>query len=204
MGSLGSQTTTRLTAADSAGAYLPPGWLLFVRNGILVAQGFDASRAELRGEPLTVADPVGFNARVGVGAFSTSATGAVVYGAILGGTETATEVVRPLGHGGRHARRDSRARSASDTDRDARGHQGRWFTSGDLARRSPGRGFADTSRQRRHLHSRRRALETRLTVDEAEDINPVWSPDGNVDRVPLETEGALQPVPETIGRYRQR
>jgi hypothetical protein len=62
LGSLGSQTTTRLTAADTAGAYLPPGWLLFVRNGILVAQGFDASRAELRGEPLTVADPVGFNA----------------------------------------------------------------------------------------------------------------------------------------------
>ena len=64
LGSLGSQTTTRLTAADSAGAYLPPGWLLFVRNGTLVAQGFDASRGELRGEPLTVAETVGFNANV--------------------------------------------------------------------------------------------------------------------------------------------
>jgi Tfp pilus assembly protein PilF/tRNA A-37 threonylcarbamoyl transferase component Bud32 len=77
LGSLGSLATTRLTAADTAGAYLPPGWLLFVRNGTLVAQGFDASRGEVRGEPQTVADPVGFNASVGVGAFSTAATGAV-------------------------------------------------------------------------------------------------------------------------------
>ena len=61
---MGSQTTTRLTPADSAGAYLPPGWLLFVRNGTLVAQGFDASRGELRGEPLTVAETVGINANV--------------------------------------------------------------------------------------------------------------------------------------------
>ena len=61
LGSLGSQTTTRLTAADTAGAYLAPGWLLFVRDGTLVARGFDASRGELSGEPLTVAMPVGFD-----------------------------------------------------------------------------------------------------------------------------------------------
>ena len=76
LGSLGSQETTRLTAADTAGAYLAPGWLLFVRQGTLVARRFDSSRGELSGEPVTVVDQVGF--QEDVGAFS-AAAGAVTY-----------------------------------------------------------------------------------------------------------------------------
>ena len=51
LGALDSQPTTRLTAADNAGVYLPAGsgpadagrgsgWLLWVRAGTLVAQGW--------------------------------------------------------------------------------------------------------------------------------------------------------------------
>jgi hypothetical protein len=36
-----------LAAADSAGLYVPPGWLLFVRQGTLVAQRFDPAREDL-------------------------------------------------------------------------------------------------------------------------------------------------------------
>ena len=54
--------TQRLTAADIAGAYLPPGWLLFMRQGTLVARRFNSTRGELTGDPITVADPVGLEA----------------------------------------------------------------------------------------------------------------------------------------------
>ena len=178
VGSLGSQTTTRLTAADSAGAYLPPGWLLFVRNGILVAQGFDASRAELRGEPLTVADPVGFNARVGVGAFSTSATGAVVYGAILGGTEQRLRwfdrsgtAVGTLGATVALDQRQIPTETPEDIS-DVGSHPAISPDGRQVAVSQIHQGNAD-------IYILDGARSVRLTVDEAEDINPVWSPDGN-------------------------
>jgi hypothetical protein len=38
-----------LLANDAPAAYASPGWLLFVRNGALMAQAFDADHLELRG-----------------------------------------------------------------------------------------------------------------------------------------------------------
>jgi dipeptidyl aminopeptidase/acylaminoacyl peptidase len=37
--------------------YAPPGWLLFVRDGALVAQAFDADRLELKGEAFLLTQP---------------------------------------------------------------------------------------------------------------------------------------------------
>jgi serine/threonine protein kinase len=79
LGSLDSMETHRLTAADTAGAYLPPGWLLFFRQGTFVAQRFDLTRGELTGEPVTVADSVEFDGGLTIGAFSVSTTGMVAY-----------------------------------------------------------------------------------------------------------------------------
>ena len=62
LGSLDSAETTRLTAADTAGVYLPSGWLLWVRAGTLVAQRLDLERKALTGDPVTLADPVAFDA----------------------------------------------------------------------------------------------------------------------------------------------
>lgn len=78
LGSLDSGDPKRLTAADTAGAYMPPGWLLWVRAGTLVAERFSLDRGELSGDPITVADSVFFDtshARL----FSASATGLVAY-----------------------------------------------------------------------------------------------------------------------------
>ena len=77
--SLDSGAPKRLTAADTAGAYAPSGWLLWVRAGTLVAQRLDLERRELTGNPVTVADPVGFEGAVYAGAFSISAAGLVAY-----------------------------------------------------------------------------------------------------------------------------
>jgi hypothetical protein len=160
LGSLGSQTTTRLTAADTAGAYLPPGWMLFVRNGTLVAQGFDASRGELRGEPLTVADSVGFVANRGIGAFSTSSTGAVVYGANVGNAETRLRWFDRAGTAvGALGATDRGSNPAISPD-------GRRVAVSLIDQGNPDIYILDGVRS------------TRLTTDEAEDISPVWSPDG--------------------------
>ena len=38
LGSLGSPGMTRLVASDAQGAYVAPGWLVFIRQGTLWAQ----------------------------------------------------------------------------------------------------------------------------------------------------------------------
>jgi hypothetical protein len=75
------QSLKRLLAADDFPAiYVPSdarlGQLLFVRNGTLLAQTFDAGRLELAGQPITVAN---FGAATKFGVFSTSGNGVLVY-----------------------------------------------------------------------------------------------------------------------------
>ena len=77
LGTLDSPEIKRLALADTAGAYMP-GWLLFIRQGALVAQRLDVSRGELNGDPVTIADPVGLDS-YNAGAFSVSAAGLVAY-----------------------------------------------------------------------------------------------------------------------------
>ena len=77
VGSLDSPHITRITAADSAAAYLSPGWLMFVRQGALVARRFDATRRELSGDSVTVAKSVQVGAAHG--AFTVSAAGVIAY-----------------------------------------------------------------------------------------------------------------------------
>ena len=79
LGALGSTEVTRLLASDTQGAYVAPGWLLFVRQGTLMAQSFDLARRRLSGEPVTVADSVAFDSITGAGAFSTSDAGVMAY-----------------------------------------------------------------------------------------------------------------------------
>jgi serine/threonine protein kinase/Tol biopolymer transport system component len=79
LGTLESADVTRLLASDTQAEYLAPGWLVFVRQGTLLAQRFDVSRRTLRGEPMTVADAVSFDPISGSGAFSTSTAGVIAY-----------------------------------------------------------------------------------------------------------------------------
>jgi dipeptidyl aminopeptidase/acylaminoacyl peptidase len=79
LGALGSSEVTRLVASDTQAAYVTSGWLLFVRQGTLLAQRFDLSRGMVGGDPITVADSVAFDPITGGGAFSTSETGVIAY-----------------------------------------------------------------------------------------------------------------------------
>ena len=55
VGSLDSKETTRLTSVDSNVTFVPPRFLLFGRQGTLLAQPFDLRRLRLIGEPVPVA-----------------------------------------------------------------------------------------------------------------------------------------------------
>jgi serine/threonine protein kinase len=79
VGSVEGSESNRLVASDSQGAYLPPGWLLFVREGALLAQRFDVHRRAVTGEPITVADSVAFDTMTGGAAISTSDAAVFAY-----------------------------------------------------------------------------------------------------------------------------
>jgi Tol biopolymer transport system component len=78
-----AQDRTRLMPAQQQVAYVPPGtgsatgYLVFMREGLLTAQPFDAERRQLRGEPMTIVEQVSRNQIFG--SFSVSATGALAY-----------------------------------------------------------------------------------------------------------------------------
>jgi len=59
--------------------YVDPGLLVFSRDGTLLAQPFDVSTAQVRGEPFAVAEPVRYFLSTGDATFTTSRTGALVY-----------------------------------------------------------------------------------------------------------------------------
>ncbi len=55
-GALGSDLRKRLVGAEHTAAYSPPGYLVYLREGILVAQPFDAGRLALSGDPAPILD----------------------------------------------------------------------------------------------------------------------------------------------------
>jgi Tol biopolymer transport system component len=79
LGSLDSAEIKRLASADSAGAFLPPSWLMFVRQGTLLARRFDPTSGELNSDFVKIADGVGFDGNTYKGAFFVSTSGLVAY-----------------------------------------------------------------------------------------------------------------------------
>ncbi len=68
----------RLTASDTDGAY-SLGHLLFMRNGTLLAQRFDAAGHHVTGDPFVVAEDVDYLPATGRGSFGVSASGVLTY-----------------------------------------------------------------------------------------------------------------------------
>ena len=75
----GKDTPRRLMSAESNVAYAPPGYLLFWRDQTLLAQGFDASQLELKGDPFPVAQKVRNFHPISLAAFSVSNSGTLIY-----------------------------------------------------------------------------------------------------------------------------
>jgi eukaryotic-like serine/threonine-protein kinase len=162
LGSIDSAETRRLTAADTAGVYLSSGWLLWVRTGTLVAQRLDVERKALTGDPVTLADPVVFDANSAAGAVSVSTSGLVAYRAGVGNRRQLTWFDRSGKALGAMGAPDENNLSALRVSPDGRrvavsrtvqGNADIWILDG--------------------------TRTTRFTFDPSVDVFPIWSPDGS-------------------------
>jgi Tol biopolymer transport system component len=79
VGSIDSQETQLLARGDSMAKYAAPGYLLFVRDGRLVAQAFDAHTLSVTAEPRVLADGVTNFTPMGQANFSVSQEGTLLY-----------------------------------------------------------------------------------------------------------------------------
>jgi DNA-binding winged helix-turn-helix (wHTH) protein/dipeptidyl aminopeptidase/acylaminoacyl peptidase len=71
-GSLDSPDVKRVLDVETAATYIAPGYLLFARDGAIVAQRFDLARLELTGEAVPIASDSAYQAQFGTPQFSTS------------------------------------------------------------------------------------------------------------------------------------
>src|SRR6185436_12600068 len=88
VGSLDSKEPRLVLNVESAAAYAPPGYLLFVRERTLMAQPFDADKLQLTGEAVPVAEQVGLNVGNARAQFSVSETGVLIYRSFVSGGNT--------------------------------------------------------------------------------------------------------------------
>ena len=156
LGALDGGAPTRLTAADSGGAFLPPDRVVFVQGGRLMARRLDLAGRALTGDPVTLAD--------GVGSFAVSEAGPVAYRASGRAARQLTWVDRAGKAVGVASEPDANeSRESPELSPDGRR----------VAVQRTVQGNTDI-----WLRDLLRGGMTRLTFDAALDVVPVWSPDG--------------------------
>jgi eukaryotic-like serine/threonine-protein kinase len=79
-GSLDGSALKVVLHNDSSAIYAPPGYLLFVQGGVLVAQKFDTRSLSVSGEPLPIAQHAEVNAIIYRGIMTASDNGLLVFG----------------------------------------------------------------------------------------------------------------------------
>jgi len=164
VGSLDGSEVQQLVSADSPAVYAAPGYLLYVREGTLVAQPFDAEKRRLTGDAARVAEqvaPVGWS---GGRAFSVSSNRVLAYR--TGGTFWEGRLV----WFDRTGRRLGTLGEPGDYTGLALSFDGKRVAVG---RRDPRTLTRDI-----WVFELERGTASRLTFDPADDFNPVFSPDG--------------------------
>jgi Tol biopolymer transport system component len=163
---LGSKTRRRVLTAFSNAIYAPPGYLLFMRERTLMAQPFDAGKAEMTGEPLPLAAQVDYSRKVSTqGQFSASQNGVLAYASNTGGTGQLTWF-------------DRSGKSVGIVG--SPGLMERPVISPDGSTVVVDRLDSQTGFYNLWLHDLARGTASRLTFDsQASTLNPVWSPEGD-------------------------
>jgi hypothetical protein len=164
-GKAGEAGAKKLLPDGSSVAFAPApessggsGYLLFRRNGTLMTQPLDAKRLEMAGQAVPVAERVA--------TFSVSDTGILVYR--TGGAQSF--------HLSWYDRQGKQLESAGDTDvlptpAPSLSPDGKRAA---FSRNDPQSGNTDI-----WLYDLARGVPTRFTFDPAQDVAPVWSPDGS-------------------------
>jgi hypothetical protein len=164
MASLDGGTPTRLLAGDSSAAFSPPGYLLVVSQGVLVAHPFDWGRGLVGQAAIPVAQGVGTDPSTVLSGFSVSETGVLAH---RSGTVARRQLVW-VDRTGKTAGAVAAPDGAQPVDPELT-LDGRRLA---VARAVDGN--TDI-----WLFDIARGIRDRLTTDTAVDIQPIWSPDGN-------------------------
>jgi len=171
LGRLDSQERSVLLKADTRAIYSPPGFLVYVREGDVIAQRFDASSLALSGDPVVIAR----NAWLGTGltGVSVSETGVVAFAAERAPTTQLTWIDR------------------AGTTLGTLGDPGRWIH---VALSPDGKAVAAERLDERTgagvtwTMDAARGAASRLSLRPGWTMVPVWSP--HSDRIALAATGA--------------
>jgi serine/threonine protein kinase/Tol biopolymer transport system component len=170
VGSLDSTDRKLVFRSMTAAVYAHPNHLLFMRGGDLVIQGFDTQHFELTGEPVRVVSHASASVRnrsgggFGLGAFSASDNGVIAYRAA---SVAAPDRFLWLGPDGKEL---GPALPPGYYRDPAISPSGRQIA---FARKDSADGQYDIS-----ILELATGKETKFTADPADDLVPLWSPDG--------------------------
>ena len=163
VGQLGDMEQRRLLDADFAAVYASQGYLLFMRQGKLLAQRFDPSLLALSGAPFPLAEQVAVSTNRLSPAVSTSGAGAIAY-------RTGSAPKQQLTWFDRSGRELAHLHEPIDSTQLAPSlsPDGRQIALFRGVNRNIDVWLIDTAR----------GVPTRFTFDSADDVDPVWSRDG--------------------------
>jgi eukaryotic-like serine/threonine-protein kinase len=166
LGSLGGDAPKLILRGDSDAVYAWPGYLLFVRDGTLMAQRFDVSGFRLTGEAMPLAENVAVSNISKRGLFNISENGTLVYMEQSGVSTT-----------GRILWYDRGGKQTAETGKPGSFDMPSLSPNGDkLALAIP-----DASDKLDiWVYDLVRGIRTRVTFSGASNFAPFWSPDGEI------------------------
>jgi len=169
VGDLDSKTRRLVVVALSNAVYAQPGYLLFLREGTLMAQPFNAGKVQASGDPFPIAEQVDSNFSGGVaaqGQFSSSQNGVLAY--------------TSGGGGGRNVQLTWFDRSGKTTGTLGAPGVLQWpAISPDGNTVAADRDDQQTGFFDLWLHDLARGTASRFTFNSKTNAYPVWSPDGS-------------------------
>ena len=166
-GSLNSSERKFIVATNAQAAYVQPGQLLYMSGDVLMAQPFDLRNLKLQGEPRRIADHIertDSGAPVPGAIFSASLNGVLAW---RRGSTSPDSVLQWLDRSGK------RLGVVGDA-----AHYSNPALSPDDRRLAIGIRDPKTKTSDIWIIDLLRGTKTRLTFDPADDLNPIWSPDG--------------------------
>ena len=162
LASLDGKVNRPLVATRANGTYVAPGYVIFWRDGSLLAQRFDAKKLTLAGEPVPIAENVEYTSKYEA-IFSVNAAGTLAFHQGSGSS------VSRLVWMDRSGKELGDVGAPADYQHPSVSHDGKRVAIS----------ITDGASRRSDIwiHDLRRATTSRLTTDPADDTRPIWSPD---------------------------
>ena len=166
LASLDSEKRTRLLDHSLLARFLPPSYLLYVKDGVLLAHPFNLKRGRLEGHPVPIAKGVPSLPVNGSSSFSVASNRTLVY------SGERQEALRELVWFDRSGRRLQTVEGASPVVDLELSPDGRWLTLQRPALRPPNPPAPDI-----WIYDLFRGVSSRITDNPANDEGGAWAPD---------------------------